>query len=358
MSTINEKLLLECIDAILSGDMKTAQRKFNNNWDRTALKVTEALDMEDSEEDAEIDSTVDDVIEDEAASEEDCFDDILAAVSELETKFPTEMTDEIQGHFDELKNKVDDLRLGSEEDDDEEACDAALMALDDLKSDFDLAGGLEDDVIDIFNEIGSKLSGCAECEAEEDEFEDGEEVEEEEKDIVAEAKDGSLSEEGEPKFDVEEGEKELTEPANPESDETEEEDEDEDEEEEEGEVKDDRTAEETILDAQAHTKELEAEMDALMAKAKDGELEESFKTLKSDSLKREKAGVAKAGLAMPRPTKIDTDAKMGTSAGDSKGKAVPKTVSKRIESPSEQVLKWKPIPKHNPKAASAKSVIG
>lgn len=61
---------------------------------------------------------------------------------------------------------------------------------------------------------------------------------------------------------------------------------------------------------------------------------------------------------MPRPTKIDTDAKMGTSAGDSKGKAVPKTVSKRIESPSEQVLKWKPIPKHNPKAASAKSVIG
>lgn len=152
MSTINEKLLLECIDAILSGDMKTAQRKFNNNWDRTALKVTEALDMEDSEEDAEIDSTVDDVIEDEAASEEDCFDDILAAVSELETKFPTEMTDEIQGHFDELKNKVDDLRLGSEEDDDEEACDAALMALDDLKSDFDLAGGLEDDVIDIFNE--------------------------------------------------------------------------------------------------------------------------------------------------------------------------------------------------------------
>lgn len=352
MSTINEKLLLECIDAILSGDMKTAQRKFNNNWDRTALKVTEALDMEDSEEDAEIDSTVDDVIEDEAASEEDCFDDILAAVSELETKFPTEMTDEIQGHFDELKNKVDDLRLGSEEDDDEEACDAALMALDDLKSDFDLAGGLEDDVIDIFNEIGSKLSGCAECEAEEDEFEDGEEVEEEEKDIVAEAKDGALSEEGEPQLDVEEGEKELTEPANPEPAETEKE------EEEEGEVKDDRTAEETILDAQAHTKELEAEMDALMAKTKDGELEESFKTLKSDSLKREKAGVAKAGLAMPRPTKIDTDAKMGTSAGDSKGKAVPKTVSKRIESPSEQVLKWKPIPKHNPKAASAKSVIG
>lgn len=345
MSTINEKLLLECIDAILSGDMKTAQRKFNNNWDRTALKVTEALDMEDSEEDAEIDSTVDDVIEDEAASEEDCFDDILAAVSELETKFPTEMTDEIQGHFDELKNKVDDLRLGSE-DDDEEACDAALMALDDLKSDFDLAGGLEDDVIDIFNEIGSKLSGCVEYEAEEDEFEDGEEVEEVEKDIVAEAKDGVLSEEGEPQLDVEEGEKELTEPAETEK-----------EEEEVGEVKDDRTAEEIILDAQAHTKELEAEMDALMAK-KDGELEESFKTLKSDSLKREKAGVAKAGLAMPRPTKIDTDAKMGTSAGDSKGKAVPKTVSKRIESPSEQVLKWKPIPKHNPKAASAKSVIG
>lgn len=352
MSTINEKLLLECIDAILSGDMKTAQRKFNNNWDRTALKVTEALDMEDSEEDVEIDSTVDDVIEDEAASEEDCFDDILAAVSELETKFPTEMTDEIQSHFDELKNKVDDLRLGSEDDDDEEACDAALMALDDLKSDFDLAGGLEDDVIDIFNEIGSKLSGCVECEAEEDEFEDGEEVEEEEKDIVAEAKDGALSEEGEPQLDVEEGEKELTEPANPEPTETEKEVE------EEGEVKDDRTAEETILDAQAHTKELEAEMDALMAKVKDGELEESFKTLKSDSLKREKAGVAKAGLAMPRPTKIDTDAKMGTSAGDSKGKAVPKTVSKRIESPSEQVLKWKPIPKHNPKAASAKSVIG
>ncbi len=110
--------------------------------------------------------------------------------------------------------------------------------------------------------------------------------------------------------------------------------------------------------SQRYQKELEAEMDALMAKAKDGELEESFKTLKSDSLKREKAGVAKAGLAMPRPTKIDTDAKMGTSAGDSKGKAVPKTVSKRIESPSEQVLKWKPIPKHNPKAASAKSVIG
>ena len=102
MSTINEKLLLECIDAILAGDMKTAERKFNNNWDRTSQKIIEALDMEDAEDDIEIADTVEDVMNDESDAEEDCFDDILAAVSELETKFPTEMTDEIQAHFDEL----------------------------------------------------------------------------------------------------------------------------------------------------------------------------------------------------------------------------------------------------------------
>ena len=356
MSTINEKLLLECIDAILAGDMKTAERKFNNNWDRTSQKIIEALDMEDAEDDIEIADTVEDVMNDESDAEEDCFDDILAAVSELETKFPTEMTDEIQAHFDELKNKVDDLRLGSDEED-EDACDAALMALDDLKGDFDLAGGLEDDVIDIFNEIGEKLSSCCEeSEEEDDDDDDGEEVEEteEEKEIVSEAKDAKLSEEGEVEVDVEKGEQELGEPAEPEAEIEDKEDKGE------GTIEDadDRTAEETILDAQAHTKELEAEMDALLAKAKDGELEESFKAMKGDSMKKEKAGVSKEGLAMPRPTRIDTDAKMGTSSANTKGKALPKTVGKRIEVNQEQVSKWKPIPKHNPKAAASKSVIG
>lgn len=357
MSSINEKLLRECLDSLLAGDENTALRKFKNNWKRTAARLMESEDFDSAQDDAEIEATVDMVMDDEEAKESCDFDDILAAISELEAKFPTEITDEIQARFDELKNKVDDLRLSDEEDSDDDACDEAFIALDDLKGDFELADGMTDDVIDLFNEIGEKLSNCCEEEDKEEEDPSEEEFEEVEKNIVEESEKPQLSEEGEPDFapdaedlDKEEGEALPEEPA-------EEEGKEEDKEEDKPESDDDRSTEEVVMDAKADAEKLASEMDALLAKAKDDELEESFKQYKGESMKKEKAGVSKEAMNMPRPAKLDTGAKMGNTTANSAGKPAKKTINRKFHVAEDQAPKWKPIQKPSNKAAASKSVM-
>lgn len=347
------KLLTESLDALLSGDVETAKRKFGNYYDKlaqNAYKLTESEDFDAfSEEDAE--AVVGDAID--AETDEDAsFDDILAAISELEEKYPSEMTDELVARFDDLKNRIDDLRLCDSDEDCSEITDDALVALEDLKSDFEVVDGMSDEVIDLFNEIGDKLSDADE---EPDEVEAAADVDthidddlEAEKDLteaVEEKEDVKLSEEGEPELEMTKEDEVANEPEHQEEDS-----------EIDG-IEDDRSVEDLINDAEDNA----ASMTELLASLKaemnaDEAIEESADMTKvKNPAKAEAAGVVKTGMKMPRPAKVDTDAAMGSSNVGSKGKAVNTSVGKLPAANAAE--KMKPVQKPSNKGVAAKSVL-
>ena len=344
------KLLTESLEALLNGDVETAKRKFGNYYDklsRNAYKLTESEDFEDIADDAE--AIVDDAIDAET-EEDNSFDDILAAVSELEEKYPSEMTDELVARFDDLKNRIDDLRMCDEGEDCSDITSDALVALEDLKGDFVAVDGMSDEVIDLFNEIGDKLSGEDETP---DEIEVAAEVEpagemEEEKDLTEafeEKEDVELSEEGEPELEMAEKDEVVNEPEHQDD---------------EGEldgIEDDRSVEDLINDAEDNA----ASMTELLASLKaemnaDESIEESADVSKvKNPAKAESAGVVKAGMKMPRPAKVDTDAAMGSSKTGSKGKAVNTNIGKLPAANAAE--KMKPVQKPSNKGVADKSVL-
>ena len=349
------KLLTESLDALLSGDVETAKRKFGNYYDKlsqNAYKLMESEDFNDfSEEDAE--AIVGDAID--AETDEDAsYDDILAAVSELEEKYPSEMTDELVARFDDLKNRIDDLRLCDSDEDCSEITDDALVALEDLRGDFEVVDGMSDEVVDLFNEIGDKLSGADE---EPDEVEAAADVDthidddlEAEKDLteaVEEKQTVKMTEEGEPELEMAEKDEVVNEPEHQE----------EDDDEEENEIEDDRSIEDLINDAEDNA----ASMTELLASLKaemnaDEPIEESADVTKvKNPAKAEAAGVVKTGMKMPRPAKVDSDAAMGSSKAGSKGKAVNTNIGKL--SASNAAEKMKPVQKPSNKGVADKSVL-
>lgn len=349
------KLLTESLEALLNGDVETAKRKFGNYYDklsRNAYKLTESEDFEDIADDAE--AIVDDAIDAET-EEDNSFDDILAAVSELEEKYPSEMTDELVARFDDLKNRIDDLRMCDEGEDCSDITSDALVALEDLKGDFVAVDGMSDEVIDLFNEIGDKLSGEDETP---DEIEAAAEVEpagemEEEKDLTEafeEKEDVELSEEGEPELEMAEKDEVVNEPEHHEHHEHQED-------EEENEIEDDRSIEDLINDAEDNA----ASMTELLASLKaemnaDESIEESADVSKvKNPAKAESAGVVKTGMKMPRPAKVDTDAAMGSSKTGSKGKAVNTNIGKLPAANAAE--KMKPVQKPSNKGVADKSVL-
>ena len=344
------KLLTESLEALLNGDVETAKRKFGNYYDklsRNAYKLTESEDFEDIADDAE--AIVDDAIDAET-EEDNSFDDILAAVSELEEKYPSEMTDELVARFDDLKNRIDDLRMCDEGEDCSDITSDALVALEDLKGDFVAVDGMSDEVIDLFNEIGDKLSGEDETP---DEIEVAAEVEpegemEEEKNLTEafeEKEDVNLSEEGEPELEMTKDDVVVNEP---------------DHQDDEGEldgIEDDRSVECLINDAEDNA----ASMTELLASLKaemnaDESIEESADVSKvKNPAKAESAGVVKTGMKMPRPAKVDTDAAMGSSKTGSKGKAVNTNIGKLPAANAAE--KMKPVQKPSNKGVADKSVL-
>lgn len=343
------KLLTETFEALLGGDVETAKRKFDNYYDklsRNAYKLMESEDFENIADDAE--DIVDDAIETET-EEDNSFDDILAAVSELEEKYPSEMTDELVARFDDLKNRIDDLRLCDEDEDCSDITSDALVALEDLKGDFEVVDGMTDEVIDLFNEIGDKLSGEEEMP---DEIEVAAEVEpegemEEEKDLTEafEEKEAvKLSEEGEPELELAKKDKVVNEPEHQEDAEA-------------NEIEDDRSIEDLINDAEDNA----ASMTELLASLKaemnaDEPIEESADVTKvKNPAKAEAAGVVKTGMKMPRPAKVDTDAVMGSSKPGSKGKAVNTNIGKLPAANAAE--KMKPVQKPSNKGVADKSVL-
>ena len=344
------KLLTESLEALLNGDVETAKRKFGNYYDklsRNAYKLTESEDFEDIADDAE--AIVDDAIDAET-EEDNSFDDILAAVSELEEKYPSEMTDELVARFDDLKNRIDDLRMCDEGEDCSDITSDALVALEDLKGDFVAVDGMSDEVIDLFNEIGDKLSGEDETP---DEIEVAAEVEpegemEEEKNLTEafeEKEDVNLSEEGEPELEMTKDDVVVNEPEHQDD---------------EGEldgIEDDRSVEDLINDAEDNA----ASMTELLASLKaemnaDEPIEESADVTKvKNPAKAEAAGVVKTGMKMPRPAKVDTDAAMGSSKTGSKGKAVNTNIGKLPAANAAE--KMKPVQKPSNKGVADKSVL-
>lgn len=344
------KLLTESLEALLNGDVETAKRKFGNYYDklsRNAYKLTESEDFEDIADDAE--AIVDDAIDTET-EEDNSFDDILAAVSELEEKYPSEMTDELVARFDDLKNRIDDLRMCEDDEDCSDIMSDALVALEDLKGDFNVVDGMSDEVIDLFNEIGDKLSGEDETP---DEIEVAADVEpagemEEEKNLTEafEEKDNvNLSEEGEPELEMSKDDEVVNEPEHQED---------------EGEldgIEDDRSVEDLINDAEDNA----ASMTELLASLKaemnaDESIEESADVSKvKNPAKAEAAGVVKTGMKMPRPAKVDTDAAMGSSKTGSKGKAVNTNIGKLPAANAAE--KMKPVQKPSNKGVADKSVL-
>ena len=344
------KLLTESLEAFLNGDVETARRKFGNYYDklsRNAYKLTESEDFEDIADDAE--AIVDDAIDAET-EEDNSFDDILAAVSELEEKYPSEMTDELVARFDDLKNRIDDLRMCDEGEDCSDITSDALVALEDLKGDFVAVDGMSDEVIDLFNEIGDKLSGEDETP---DEIEVAAEVEpegemEEEKNLTEafeEKEDVNLSEEGEPELEMTKDDVVVNEPEH------------QDDEEELDGIEDDRSVEDLINDAEDNA----ASMTELLASLKaemnaDESIEESADVSKvKNPAKAESAGVVKTGMKMPRPAKVDTDAAMGSSKTGSKGKAVNTNIGKLPAANAAE--KMKPVQKPSNKGVADKSVL-
>lgn len=344
------KLLTESFEALLNGDVETAKRKFGNYYDklsRNAYKLMESEDFEDIADDAE--AIVDDAIDAET-EEDNSFDDILAAVSELEEKYPSEMTDELVARFDDLKNRIDDLRMCDEDEDCSDITSDALVALEDLKGDFEVVDGMSDEVVDLFNEIGDKLSGEDETP---DEIEVAAEVEpagemEEEKNLTEsfeEKDDVKLSEEGEPELEMTKDDEVVNEPEHQED---------------EGEldgIEDDRSVEDLINDAEDNA----ASMTELLASLKaemnaDESIEESADVSKvKNPAKAEAAGVVKTGMKMPRPAKVDTDAAMGSSKTGSKGKAVNTNIGKLPAANAAE--KMKPVQKPSNKGVADKSVL-
>ena len=152
---LDKKLLAEAFDAIVNdNDVAKATRLFKRHWD-LAARNSYAL-LESADEDFEINDMGDDFnneIADEIGSDaEEGFNQVQVAIDELEDKFPAEMSDDVKAKFDDLRNIVDEMKL-AEGDEDE-----------DIKGEFEMAGEIDDEVNDLFDEISSGIQGDAAAE--------------------------------------------------------------------------------------------------------------------------------------------------------------------------------------------------
>jgi len=163
---LDKKLLAEAFDALINdGDAAKATRLFKRHWD-LAARNSYAL-LESADEDFEIDDMGDD-FNDEIANEigsdaEEGFNQVQVAIDELEDKFPAEMSDDVKAKFDDLRNIVDEMKL-AEGDEDEGLADDAAVALEDIKGEFEMAGEIDDEVNDLFDEISAGIQGDASAE--------------------------------------------------------------------------------------------------------------------------------------------------------------------------------------------------
>ena len=333
---LEKKLLAEAFDAIVNdNDIAKATRLFKRHWDLTAKTQYSLLESEDSE--FEVSDMGDDFNEEIAADagseKEEKLEQALIAIDELEEKYAGEASDEVQGKFDELRNIVDEMKLAEDE---EVSLEDAAVIIEDLKADFEVAGVMDEEVADLFDEVESAIQGEA----------DVEEIDVADDESEFDAMDEEPVEEAEmPDVEFEEGEEADEEP-----------------------VEDEFADEEPVEGEEADLEEIKDDVEDLLAKLEEM-TEESEETIEegwsniADPRKKmtsEEEGVNKKGtmnFGKLRGLTLDKKAGLGTSASDSKGTSADKKA--KVQSIENKGAKsWHKVEKPANKPADGKSLMG
>ena len=332
---LEKKLLAEAFDAIVNdNDIAKATRLFKRHWDLTAKTQYSLLESEDSE--FEVSDMGDDFNEEIAADagseKEEKLEQALIAIDELEEKYAGEASDEVQGKFDELRNIVDEMKLAEDE---EVSLEDAAVIIEDLKADFEVAGVMDEEVADLFDEVESAIQGEA----------DVEEIDVADDESEFDAMDEEPVEEAEmPDVEFEEGEEADEEPV------------------------EDEIADEEPVEDEADLEEIKDDVEDLLAKLEEM-TEESEETIEegwsniADPRKKmtsEEEGVNKKGtmnFGKLRGLTLDKKAGLGTSASDSKGTSADKKA--KVQSIENKGAKsWHKVEKPANKPADGKSLMG
>lgn len=354
MSELNKKLLAEAFDAFVSeNDIAKATRLFQRHWNLVAKNNFALLESEDEDFDT-VDMGDDfnqNIVDDAGSDKEQQFEQLQIAVDELEDKFPSEMTEEVQAKFDELRNAIDEMKLAEEGD--EVSTDDVTVIIEDLKADFEVAGEISEEVQALFDEITAGLQGGEEVEeidvADEDETVEDEESfgEESEEDLEEAVEDETVD-----GIDIDF-----------ESEENEEEDVESEEESEDVESEGEESEEEIIYDAKEKAEELLAKLEELEAMGDEEESDEGLNEgwekakLPRNKLQNEEEGVKKEGMKFAKPTSIPTRKGMGTTSTVSAGTSADKKV-KVCKTENKGVKSWTKVTKPENKAKAGKSVLG
>lgn len=332
---LEKKLLAEAFDAIVNdNDIAKATRLFKRHWDLTAKTQYSLLESEDSE--FEVSDMGDDFNEEIAADagseKEEKLEQALIAIDELEEKYAGEASDEVQGKFDELRNIVDEMKLAEDE---EVSLEDAAVIIEDLKADFEVAGVMDEEVADLFDEVESAIQGEA----------DVEEIDVADDESEFDAMDEEPVEEAEmPDVEFEEGEEADEEPV------------------------EDEFADEEPVEEEADLEEIKDDVEDLLAKleemSEDSEetIEEGWSNIADPRKKMtsEEEGVNKKGtmnFGKLRGLTLDKKAGLGTSASDSKGTSADKKA--KVQSIENKGAKsWHKVEKPANKPADGKSLMG
>ena len=332
---LEKKLLAEAFDAIVNdNDIAKATRLFKRHWDLTAKTQYSLLESEDSE--FEVSDMGDDFNEEIAADagseKEEKLEQALIAIDELEEKYAGEASDEVQGKFDELRNIVDEMKLAEDE---EVSLEDAAVIIEDLKADFEVAGVMDEEVADLFDEVESAIQGET----------DVEEIDVADDESEFDAMDEEPVEEAEmPDVEFEEGEEADEEPV------------------------EDEFADEEPVEEEADLEEIKDDVEDLLAKleemSEDSEetIEEGWSNIADPRKKMtsEEEGVNKKGtmnFGKLRGLTLDKKAGLGTSASDSKGTSADKKA--KVQSIENKGAKsWHKVEKPANKPADGKSLMG
>lgn len=361
-NNLNKKLLAEAFDAIVNdNDVAKSHRLFKRYWD-LAAKNSYAL-LEAADEEFEISDMGDDfnndMVDEIGSDAEEKFNQAQIAVDELEDKFPAEVTDEIKAKFDDVRNILDEMKLAEDEEADGLAEDASV-ALEDLKGEFEMAGEIDDEISDLFDEISAVVQGeddLADAEMDEEDVadEDFESDEEMSDDMVDEAVDDMDDESSDESSD---DELEI-------DDEGSDEDFDMDDESSEEDYDDvQKDEDELIDDIKMSAEDLAAlidELEAVEGNEKEA-VDESWSKI-SDPRKKmtsEEEGINKKGTMnfgkLPG-MKLNSKAGLGSTASVSKGQE-PSAKVKMCPIENKGAKSWHKVEKPANKASSDKSLMG
>ena len=334
---LEKKLLAEAFEAyVQDGDIAKATRLFKRHWDLTA-KTQYSL-LEAADEDFEITDMGDefnDEVASEASADDEKYEQVLLAIDELEEKYQGENFDEVQGKLDELRNIVDEKKLGEEEN-----VEDASVIIEDLKADYEVAESMNDEVADLFEEIENCFNGGEVMDSETD-VEDEEDFEVIEDESMTEGVEEDMGTDLE--FEESEvSEEEPLEDIEPSEEETEEED-------------------DILYDIKDNLEELMDKLDEIMPSEKES-VEESWSNIADPRKKMtsEDEGVNKKGtmnFGKLRGLTLDKKAGLGTSGTDSKGISADKKA--KVQSTENKGAKqWHKVEKPANKPANDKSLMG